>query len=76
MKKRATETNPFMASLIGPIKLVGLVAGSAGSPVNETRPLSRRGFAVSTRRKKSLPRPDRASANQNAAQPETPPAVK
>jgi hypothetical protein len=37
MKKRATETNPFMASLIGPIKLVGLVAGSAGSPVNETR---------------------------------------
>jgi hypothetical protein len=24
MKKRATETNPFMASLIGPIKLVGL----------------------------------------------------
>jgi hypothetical protein len=24
MKKRATETNPLMASLIGPIKLVGL----------------------------------------------------
>jgi len=76
MKKRATETNPLMASLIGPIKLVGLVAGSAGSPVNETRSAftSRsRGF---NSRKKSLPRPDRASANQNAAQPETPPAVK
>jgi hypothetical protein len=77
MKKRATETNPFMASLIGPIKLVGLYSCRlAGSSVNETRSAftSRpRGF---NSRKKSLPRPDRASANQNAAQPETPPAVK
>jgi len=51
------------------------VAVRSGRRSTTRVPLSRRGLAVSTRRKKSLPRPDRALANQNAAQPETPPAV-
>jgi hypothetical protein len=77
MKKRATETNPFMASLIGPIKLVGLYSCRFGRVFGQRDAFR---FHVAASRfqlgKKSLPRPDRASANQNAAQPETPPAVK